>query len=124
MNRYINHFFMRLSGYILFAGTFIFFPAVVQASIQDTDLRAGYAYNGTINSLPVKLLLAEAEQSADSADKEHTSGELVIPGERERSAEKKCMTVCKEWGEDCVINPRTGSRKCRRACMRFGEECF
>jgi len=57
------------------------------------------------------------------------SGTLVLPGEREATGresagEKKCMKVCKEWGETCIIDPRTGARKCRRSCERFGVECF
>ena len=39
-------------------------------------------------------------------------------------AEKKCLTVCERWGEDCMINPRTGSRNCRRVCKELGQECF
>ncbi len=57
------------------------------------------------------------------------SGTLVMPGERESAGRKsdsgrKCMKVCKEWGETCIIDPRTGGRKCRRSCEQFGIECF
>ncbi len=53
------------------------------------------------------------------------SGDLVIPGASESQGEKKkCITVCDEWGKDCIINPRTGQRKCRRMCKSFGEECL
>ena len=51
-------------------------------------------------------------------------GEILLPDDYNKSEEKKCITVCKEWGEDCIINPRTGSRKCRRVCKSFTEECF
>ena len=51
------------------------------------------------------------------------SGSLVIPGDEDQK-EKKCLTICKRWGEDCIINPRTGNRDCRRTCKEFGEECF
>jgi hypothetical protein len=54
-----------------------------------------------------------------------SSGDLVIPGASEDKAKKKkCVTVCDEWGRDCIINPRTGQRKCRRMCKSFGEECI
>lgn len=53
-----------------------------------------------------------------------TDGELLLPDDYNNSAEKKCMTVCDQWGEDCIINPRTGTRKCRRVCKSFTEECF
>ena len=125
MNKYIKHFFVRMPCFMLFSGSIFFFPLIVQASTQNGVMHKDPAYHGSLNILPVKFLLAEAEQSVDSADKEHTPGQLVIPGEDDNgSKQKKCMTVCKQWGEDCVINPRTGSRKCRRACKRFGEECF
>lgn len=58
-------------------------------------------------------------------------GTLVIPGEDEDrendTGEKKCMTVCARWGEDCQYIDRGAgglSKKCRRACQQFTEECF
>ena len=83
------------------------------------------------------LLVATAACAAD-ADKNGNavsgyesvpSGTLILPGEREATGresagDQKCMKVCKEWGESCIIDPRTGARKCRRTCDRFGVECF
>ncbi|MDX1519693.1 MAG: hypothetical protein R3318_06175 [Gammaproteobacteria bacterium] len=43
---------------------------------------------------------------------------------QDNKAEKKCMMVCERWGEDCVINPRTGAKKCRRMCKKLTQECF
>jgi len=58
-------------------------------------------------------------------DSGQSSGPLVIPEDDDSdNSKKKCMKVCDKWGEDCVINPRTGSRKCRKICKDFGEECF
>ena len=51
-------------------------------------------------------------------------GELLLPDDYNKAEDKKCMTVCDQWGEDCIINPRTGTRKCRRVCKSFTEECF
>ena len=51
-------------------------------------------------------------------------GDLILPDDYNKAEEKKCMTVCERWGEDCIINPRTGSRNCRRVCKSFAEECF
>ena len=50
-------------------------------------------------------------------------GELVLPDDYNKE-EKKCVTVCDKWGEDCILNPSTGSRKCRRVCKSFAEQCF
>lgn len=64
--------------------------------------------------------------SADSDDRsvKPLDGELQLPDDYDKAEDKKCMTVCDQWGEDCIINPRTGSRKCRRVCKSFTEECF
>ena len=67
------------------------------------------------------ILLAGASQDKKS---EPESGSLIIPGESQSKEKKKCLNVCKKWGEDCMINPRTGARDCRRTCKEFGEECF
>ena len=61
----------------------------------------------------------ESERSVKPLD-----GELVLPDDYNKADDKKCMTVCDQWGEDCIINPRTGTRKCRRVCKSFTEECF
>lgn len=68
------------------------------------------------------FVLAENESESDSGQR---SGELVIPGTSEaQDKEKKCVTVCDKWGQDCIINPVTGQRKCRRMCKLFGQECI
>lgn len=61
----------------------------------------------------------EKERSVKPLD-----GELVLPDDYNKADDKKCMTVCEQWGEDCIINPRTGNRKCRRVCKSFAEACF
>lgn len=66
---------------------------------------------------------------ADASDKEPDPKQTDIldsldETENADKTEKKCMTVCETWGEDCVINPRTGTRKCRRTCKKLTQECF
>jgi hypothetical protein len=74
------------------------------------------------DSLSGTQLLVENKQDSNSAP---VSGDIVIPGESEaQGEEKKCVTVCEEWGRDCIINPKTGQRKCRRMCKSFGQECL
>jgi hypothetical protein len=75
-------------------------------------------YSPTINQA---LLLAEAIQDEKSVPED---GSLIIPGEDQSKEKKKCLNICKKWGENCIINPRTGARDCRRTCKEFGEECF
>ena len=59
-------------------------------------------------------------------------GDLLLPegynniqGD-ETAEEMKCITVCNQWGEDCIINPsrNSGARKCRRVCKSFADRCF
>jgi len=68
----------------------------------------------------VQLLAENTEEPAPDVK----SGDLIIPGASENKAtEKKCVTVCDKWGEECIYNPRSG-RKCRRVCKSFGKECI
>lgn len=96
--------------------------------VQSYDASEILEHNG---SLPETQLLAEnTEESLYGAEPEMVdsapkSGDLVIPGTQETKAkEKQCVTVCDKWGENCVINPRTGQKKCRRMCQSFGQECL
>ncbi len=57
------------------------------------------------------------------------SGTIILPDSlvNKPDEEKKCMTVCARWGEDCTyINRGAGgmTRSCRRTCQQFTEECF
>jgi len=70
-------------------------------------------------SLSAPVFSEEEDRSVKPLD-----GELLLPDDYNKAEEKKCMTVCERWGEDCILNPRTGSRKCRRVCKSFTEECF
>ena len=74
------------------------------------------------------ILLAIPYGSVFAEDNVSNEGDKTVTAVPEGSSadqlDKKCLTVCQRWGEDCMINPRTGSRKCRRVCKEFGEECF
>lgn len=74
-------------------------------------------------SLSVSLPVFSEEDKKRSV--KPLDGELVLPDDYNKKAEdKKCVTVCDRWGEDCILNPSTGSRKCRRVCKSFAEQCF
>ena len=68
-------------------------------------------------------LLADATKDTQATPE---SGTLVVPEESDVTDKdkKQCLNVCKKWGQDCIINPRTGARNCRRTCKEFGVECF
>ncbi len=65
-----------------------------------------------------------SEEENENRSVKPLDGELVLPDDYNEAEDKKCMTVCDRWGEDCILNPGTGSRKCRRVCKSFAEECF
>jgi hypothetical protein len=77
----------------------------------------------TVFSLSVAVPVYAEENDAVRSEKP-LDGELVLPDDYSKAKEKKCVTVCDSWGEDCILNPRTGSRNCRRVCKSFAEECF
>ena len=73
---------------------------------------------------PDLIILAEAENDK-SDDETPRSGSLVLPlTADDDKSEKKCMTICQRWGQDCMIDSTRGVRKCRRTCKEFGQECF
>ena len=69
-------------------------------------------------------------QSPDSAQTPvPQSGTILLPDSLSptEKEEKKCMTVCARWGEDCTYVNRGSAgmtRTCRRSCQQFTEECF
>jgi hypothetical protein len=67
---------------------------------------------------------ASAEEDNSKRSVKPLDGELILPDDYNKGEEKKCVTVCDKWGEDCILNPSTGSRKCRRVCKSFAEQCF
>ena len=83
--------------------------------------------NSVLTVLIMFLLSVSAPVYAEDSDDRSVKpldGELQLPDDYKTAEDKKCMTICDKWGEDCLINPRTGGRKCRRVCKSFTEECF
>jgi len=73
------------------------------------------------------VMIAEGEDNQRQT--QVPSGSLLLPEASGASneKEKKCMTVCGRWGEDCTyINRGVGgtTRSCRRTCQQFTQECF
>ena len=118
--------FKSLYTYLVFC-LFSLCTMQVTAVTYDNDTDEVYRidlselFNGH-GSLSDTHFLAENKQESND---DIQSGSLVFPGENEsQGKEKKCVTVCDEWGRDCIINPKTGQRKCRRMCKLFGQECL
>ncbi|MGY8814944.1 MAG: hypothetical protein ACKVHQ_09540, partial [Gammaproteobacteria bacterium] len=86
-------------------------------------------YNGSINNLSVDKSIILTQNTEKVEESTPQSGTLLLPESLipDNKEEKKCMTVCAQWGEDCTfINRGAGgmTRNCRRTCQQFSEECF
>lgn len=77
-----------------------------------------------LSVLTLLAVSAMAEEKPVDRSVKPLDGELLLPDDYNKSEDKKCVTVCDRWGEDCILNPSTGSRKCRRVCKSFAEQCF
>jgi len=77
---------------------------------------------------PYILVQAEASRSQVIEVVSPPAGSAIPDAASQSNAkEKKCMTVCARWGEDCTYTDRGiggTSRSCRRTCQQFTEECF
>ena len=68
-------------------------------------------------------------QNPDVQPERETAGlQIQVPaGNTEYRDDRRCMTFCSRWGEDCVIH-HAGTdrtiRKCMRTCKSFSEECL
>jgi hypothetical protein len=107
----------------LFLSLFLLSSATAHAINHAEFTQAATRHNHDVVAwLP---LVVAAAGTTEEIMNEPESGTLVIPGEQgDQEEKKKCLKVCKKWGEDCMINPRTGARDCRKRCKEFGEECF
>ena len=81
----------------------------------------------TADTRPLTLAL-EYENGDIQPERETASLQVQVPaGNPEYREDRRCMTVCSRWGEDCVtLNPGTDlvSQKCVRTCKSFAEECL
>lgn len=89
-----------------------------------TDLNLNSPFGFTLADQQSDVLMLAESESKDADDEQPLSGSLVLPAADEDKTEKKCMTVCQRWGQECMIDATRGVRKCRRTCKEFGQECF
>ena len=87
-----------------------------------------YAPAGTPEeTLPLTLAL-EYEDGDVRPERETAGLQIRVPAaNQEFREERRCMTFCSSWGEDCVmLNAGTDhvSKKCVRTCKSFAEECL
>ena len=102
---------------------------VIAASVFDASSSIHYPSSAlsALSPDPTSLILAQEYENSDNKPKpETTSLQLFVPGEENRD-NRRCMTVCSGWGEECVmVNSESDfvTRKCMRTCVSFAEECL
>lgn len=74
------------------------------------------------------VLSLEYENSDIQPEHETATLRIQVPaGNLEYREDRRCMTVCSRWGEDC-LRRSAGSgavaTKCVRTCKSFAEECL
>ena len=104
---------------------------VITASIfgaASSAQQSSFAPAGTTDDTRPLTLALEYENDDSQPERETASLQVQVPaanpGYRE---DRRCMTVCSRWGEDCVtLNPGADpvTRKCVRTCKSFAEECL
>ena len=81
----------------------------------------------TDDNRPLTLVL-EYENGDVRPERETASLQVTVPaGNPESREDRRCMTFCSSWGQDCVtLNHGTDhvTRKCVRTCKTFSEECL
>lgn len=110
--------------FILFLGLLALSPcwAKNQGAYETTPVDGSTLITDTAASAHGPVILVDSNQDKNNTPE---NGALIIPGDDSSDKKpKKCLTVCKNWGQDCIINPRTGATNCRRTCKEFGRECF
>ena len=76
---------------------------------------------------PASFILAQEYENGDNRPKPEITN-IQLPAQTQEFRNKgRCMTVCSEWGQECVTeNPGTDfvTRKCMRTCTSFAVECL
>ena len=90
--------------------------------------QSSYAPSGAANDTWPLILALEYENGDVRPERETASLQVQVPaGNPEFREDRRCMTFCSSWGEECVtLNHGTDrvTRKCRRTCKSFSEECL
>ena len=79
------------------------------------------------SAVPFPLILALEYENGDIQPQRETASLRVPAANGENREDSRCMTVCSNWGEECVmIRPAADvvTEKCVRTCKSFAKECF
>lgn len=86
--------------------------------------------SSVLTILPLSVSAVDYQDSsqmtvAESSGTHPDNDALKVIEQNDKDAAKEdCMMVCEKWGEDCIINSRTGQKKCRRVCKQMAQHCF
>lgn len=90
--------------------------------------QSSYAPAGAPEDVRPLTLALDYESRDIQPERETASMQIQVPAANpEFREDRRCMSFCSSWGEDCVtLNAGTdhASRKCVRTCKSFAEECL
>ena len=76
---------------------------------------------------PAALVIALEYENGNIRPQGETASLRLPAASEENREDRRCMTVCSSWGEECVITPAGAdvvTEKCVRTCQSFAEECL
>ena len=105
-----------------------FLPAlVIAASALNATPLIQHSATPDSSAVPFQLILALEYETSDIQPQRETAS-LRVPAARDENREgSRCMTVCSNWGEECVMMRAASdvvTKKCVRTCKSFAKECF
>ena len=97
-------------------------------SVASTAQQSSYAPRKIPDDAPPPAIVLDLESTDSQPERETATLRIQVPAATQEFREdRRCMTFCSSWGQDCVtLNAGTDrvTRKCVRACKSFSEECL
>ena len=91
-----------------------------------TAQQSSYAPRKMPDDAPAPTIVLDIE-STDVQPERETATLRIQTANPEYREDRRCMTVCSRWGEDCVMlnsGSNLVTKKCVRTCKSFAEECL
>lgn len=102
---------------------------VIAASTLNAAPPVQHPSPATVKSpaVPFQLILALDYENSDIRPQRETASLRVPAAGADNREDRRCMTVCSNWGEECVMISSSAdvmTEKCVRTCKAFAKECF